>query len=136
MCLRNFCGTARGFSGGGAGRRGVTASGRLSGRRDIEELARNLSREHFGQQTVLSAKSGGEVPTTRQWLREVRIGPLKLTPEGSVYRLEGELAMGALLSGIAGLPTVVASPSIPSWNQMHAFLQEMRRLRESGISAT
>ena len=29
----------------------------------------------------------------------------------------------------------LASPTIPTWNQMRDFLQEMRRLRESGISA-
>ena len=29
----------------------------------------------------------------------------------------------------------VASPTIPSWNQMREFLMEMRRLRETGIPA-
>jgi hypothetical protein len=29
----------------------------------------------------------------------------------------------------------MASPSIPSWNQLLDFLQEMRRLRELGIPA-
>lgn len=42
--------------------------------------------------------------------------------------------MSGVLSGLVD-PQAVASPSIPSWNQMHEFLQEMRRLREAGIPA-
>ena len=40
----------------------------------------------------------------------------------------------ALLVGL-GATLEVASPSIPSWNQIHEFLQEMRRLRELAIPA-
>ena len=56
---------------------------------------------------------GKNVQDARQWLREVLTGPLRFTPEGQTYRVEGELAMGALLVGIVSgpLPTVVASPT-------------------------
>jgi hypothetical protein len=83
----------------------LAAVGRASvSRRSIETKVRDRLKEW--RDRLLTR----DVPTTRQWLREVLIGPLKLTPEGKVYRFEGELAMGALLSGITGLPTVVASP--------------------------
>ena len=45
----------------------------------------------------------------RQLLREVLAGPLRFTPEGRTYRFEGEAAVGRLLAGIAGLPTLMAS---------------------------
>ena len=35
----------------------------------------------------------------RQLLREILVGPLKFTPEGDVYRFEGEATFGRLLSG-------------------------------------
>jgi hypothetical protein len=47
----------------------------------------------------------------RQLLREVLAGPLRFTPDGRSYRFEGEAAIGRLFVGIAGLPTVVASPT-------------------------
>jgi hypothetical protein len=47
----------------------------------------------------------------RQLLREVLSGPLRFTPDGRTYRFEGEAAIGRMLAGVAGLPTVVASPT-------------------------
>jgi hypothetical protein len=40
----------------------------------------------------------------RQLLREVLVGPLRLTPEGRSYRYEGEAALGTIVAGMAGLP--------------------------------
>ena len=47
----------------------------------------------------------------RQLLREVLAGPLRFTPEGRSYRFEGEATLGQIVAGIAGLPTVLASPT-------------------------
>jgi site-specific DNA recombinase len=45
----------------------------------------------------------------RQLLREVLAGPLRFTPEGRTYRFEGELAVGRLLAGMAGLTTTLVA---------------------------
>jgi site-specific DNA recombinase len=45
----------------------------------------------------------------RQLLREVLAGPLRFTPEGRTYRFEGELAVGRLLAGRAGLTTCLVA---------------------------
>jgi site-specific DNA recombinase len=47
----------------------------------------------------------------RQLLREVLAGPLRFTPEGRTYRFDGEAAVGRLVAGMVGLPTVLASPT-------------------------
>ena len=47
----------------------------------------------------------------RQLLREILVGPLRFTPEGKVYRFEGEAAVGRLLSGAAELAPFMASPT-------------------------
>jgi hypothetical protein len=36
---------------------------------------------------------------------------------------------------VSGSAQAVASPTIPSWNQMRAFLEDMGRLRQLGFSA-
>jgi hypothetical protein len=41
----------------------------------------------------------------------VLTGPLRFTPEKKTYRFEGEAAIGRMLAGMAGLPTVLASPT-------------------------
>lgn len=48
-------------------------------------------------------------------------------------RFEGRVGLAAVFGAV--WVTNMASPSIPSWNQIHEFLQEMRRLRESAIPA-
>ena len=65
----------------------------------------------------------------RQLLREVLAGPLRFTPEGKTYRFEGEAAIGRLVAGIVGLPTVVASPMPASWNRIVTWLQQVEGLR-------
>ena len=63
-----------------------------------------------------------------------------LFPEGLRLR-DGKIGTAVTSRGLMQLRLTeggesgVASPSIPSWNQLQEFLQEMRRLRESGISA-
>ena len=78
------------------------------------------------------------VPQARQVLKRLLAGPIVFTPhreDGSrYYAFTAPINLGRLLTGMV-CANMVASPGIPSWNQMHAFLQEMRRLRESGISA-
>jgi site-specific DNA recombinase len=64
-------------------------------------------REHVNGWRALLTK---HVSDGRQLLREVLIGPLRFTPDGRSYRFEGEAAIGRLLTGMAGLPTFVASP--------------------------
>jgi site-specific DNA recombinase len=46
----------------------------------------------------------------RALLRDVLAGPFRFVPENDRYRFEGEAAIGRLLSGVAGLSTLGASP--------------------------
>jgi hypothetical protein len=73
--------------------------------------------------------------------------PLKFEPDGKTYRFSA-VATGKPIADTV-LPTVtaspgrsedgrqlpmpfeMASPSIPSWNQIAAFLESMRQLRDS-----
>ena len=65
----------------------------------------------------------------RQLLREVLAGPLRFTPEGKTYRFEGEAAIGRLVAGIVGLPTVVASLMAASCNHIGLWLRLIDCLR-------
>jgi predicted secreted protein len=67
----------------------------------------------------------------RQLLREILVGPLRLTPEGRSYRFEGEAALGTLVAGKAGLPTVLASPMPASWNRIAGWLRQINDLRHA-----
>jgi Recombinase zinc beta ribbon domain len=72
----------------------------------------------------------------RTLLREVLSGPLVFTPEGKGYHFRarvatGELIAGAVNDGAGAGAHKVASPSIPSWNQIAGFLRSMRQLRDS-----
>ena len=50
---------------------------------------------------------------SRQLFREALVGPIRFTPEkaAGVYRFEGEVALGELFTGIAGLAPFMASPT-------------------------
>ncbi len=78
------------------------------------------------------------VPQARQLFRKLLVGPLMFTPiieaRRRGYRFEGEVSIGKLLTGLVDT-TFVASPSIPSWNQILAFLQQMGQLLELAGSA-
>ena len=63
-------------------------------------------RQHVEDWRALLTK---HVADGRQVLREVLAGPLRFTPEGRTYRFEGEVALGGLLAGVAGLPTEVVA---------------------------
>src|SRR5262245_4983913 len=54
------------------------------------------------------ARLMGDLPDTREALREFLLGPLELMPEGRTYRFKGEALLGAALLGKAGFPTYVA----------------------------
>lgn len=73
----------------------------------------------------------------RRVLQTLIDGRLTFTPmadeEGEFYEVRGLDALPEIIGGKT--PVNLASPGIPTWNQIHAFLQEMRRLREMGISA-
>ncbi len=64
----------------------------------------------------------------RQLLREVLAEPLRFTPEGRTYRFEGEAAIGRLLSGTAGLPTFVASPTSNTCFSQREVRRSLRRI--------
>ena len=63
-------------------------------------------RQHIDGWRALLTKHTSE---GRQLLREVLAGPLRFTPEGRTYRFEGELAVGRLLAGMAGLTTTLVA---------------------------
>jgi DNA invertase Pin-like site-specific DNA recombinase len=85
------------------------------------------------------------VPQARQILQKVLRDRLTFTPEERDgqrgYRFTAEGSIFPLLVGMVPefaacpLSQTVASQSIPSWNQITAFLESMRRLRESGTFA-
>lgn len=74
----------------------------------------------------------------RQILRKLLETPLTFTPviDGvqRYYRFEAKVRFDRLIAGLA-LPQVLASRSIPSWNQIERFLQAMAQLRATGGSA-
>ena len=74
------------------------------------------------------------VPQARQMLRKLLVGKLAMTPlrvgRKGAFDFRGEASLGRLITGLAGFPRTVASPSIPSWNQIAGFLESMRRLRD------
>jgi len=47
----------------------------------------------------------------RQLLREMLTGPLRFTPIKRSYQFEGKSAIGRIVVGMVGLPTVLASPT-------------------------
>lgn len=70
------------------------------------QIERTVRRHVDGWRALLTS----HVQDGRRLLREVLAGPLRFTPTGRTYRFEGEAAIGRLLAGMAGLPTVLASP--------------------------
>jgi hypothetical protein len=64
------------------------------------------------------------------------VGPLRFTPVLEArrrgYAFHGAIALDRLVSGVIELKTLtgVASPSIPSWNQIERFLPDMAQLRQ------
>jgi site-specific DNA recombinase len=71
----------------------------------------------------------------RAVLRTLLIGPLRFTPVREErrrgYAFEGMLALDRLLAGVVDLPTVVASHSITSWNQILSSLRTLDLLRKT-----
>ena len=68
----------------------------------------------------------------RQLLREVLAEPLVCTPTRAGYRFRGRVKTGELVAGaVNGGAQRVASPTIPSWNQIANFLESMRQLKDS-----
>ena len=62
---------------------------------DRKAIERTVRQELTQWRSLLT----GNVGDGRQLLREVLVGPLTFTPEGDVYRFEGEAGVGKLLSG-------------------------------------
>jgi hypothetical protein len=68
----------------------------------------------------------------RQLLREVLAEPLVCTPTRAGYRFRGRVKTGGLVAGaVNGGAQRVASPTIPSCNQIANFLESMRQLKDS-----
>jgi len=68
----------------------------------------------------------------RQLLREVLAEPPVFTPTRAGYRFRGRVKTGELVAGaVNGGAQRVASPTIPSWNQIANFLASMRQLKDS-----
>ena len=74
---------------------------------DRKTIEATVKEKVAGWRTLLSKS----IEDGRQVLREVLVGPLRFTPEGRTYRFEGEAAIGQIVAGMVGLPTVVASPT-------------------------
>jgi hypothetical protein len=51
------------------------------------------------------------------------------------YELAVKPTLECFFGGVPALKKAVASPSIPTWNQIAMFLESMRRLRDSAGSA-
>lgn len=58
--------------------------------------------------------AGRDVALARQALRELLVGPLRLTPEEGGYRFDGELLLNSVLFGHVGLPTNLVRPGAHS----------------------
>ena len=96
-------------------------------RLDRAGIERNVRQQLAQWRSLLTTN----VTDGRQLLRQVLVGPLRFTPEGKRYRFEGEAAIGRLLAGSADLAPFLASLSVPSWNRLHGWLQEMDLLRKA-----
>jgi hypothetical protein len=73
----------------------------------------------------------GHVTQGRQVIRKLLVGSIRLFPNQQVgrgYRFEATVSFGRFLQGFVD-PTSVASPTIPTWNQVSGFLAEMQGLR-------
>lgn len=118
--------------------------GRLDNRQTSNDQAderRALMRELLRDWNALLS---GDIAEARPILDRVLAGRIAFRAVPSAhghgrYQLTVPIAFDRVFSTVIPelslLQDRVASPSIPSWNQMREFLNEMRRLRESGISA-
>jgi DNA invertase Pin-like site-specific DNA recombinase len=81
---------------------------------------------------------GRHVQLSRQALQKLLLDKIVCTVKddggGRYYELRARLSFGRIFSGIL-CPSGMASPSIPSWNQILAWLREMQSLRESANHA-
>ena len=88
----------------------IEAAERVDVRRfDRKAIERTVRQQLTQWRSLLTANVGDG----RQLLREALVGPLRFTPEGDVYRFEGEAAIGRLLSGTAELAPFMVSPTGP-----------------------
>ena len=80
---------------------------------------------------------GRHVSQTRQLLRKLIVGRLAIDPKvgnnGRYVRITGTGTLEPLVRGIC--PSMVASLSIPSWNQILAWLRQMDLLRKASGQA-
>ncbi len=77
---------------------------------------------------------GRHIGQARQILRKLLVGRLVVTPEGDHAEVTGTGTLGPFLSGVV-FPKGMASPSIPSWNRLRGWLQEMDQLRRAAGEA-
>ena len=62
-------------------------------------------------------------------------GAAVFTGVGRSYRFRGRVATGRLIAGAVHGQECVASPSVPSWNQIVRWLASMAELQRAGIAA-
>jgi hypothetical protein len=70
----------------------------------------------------------------RQMVKKLLDGPLLFTAKDGYFEFEGVGTLAEIMAS-DGVATMVASPSIPSWNQLLTWLREMQALRESSGNA-
>ncbi len=110
----------------------IEAAERVDVRRfDRKAIERTVRQQVTQWRSLLTSNVGAG----RQLLREALVGPLRFTPEGDVYRFEGEAAIGRLLSGTAELAPFMVSHTMPTWNQIAAWLQQAQELNRLHTAA-
>ena len=74
----------------------------------------------------------------RQILRALLQDRIEFTPSERdghrIYRYRGTFTIGPLLAGVID-PQALAYHTVPSWNQIHAWLRELAILKETVESA-
>ena len=104
------------------------AADRLDVMRCDRKAIERTVREHVEGWRGLLTK---HVQDGRQLLQEALAGPIRFTAEKRSYRFEGEVAVGRLLAGVAGLPPFLASLMPASWNQITVWLRQIDGLRHA-----
>ena len=88
----------------------ITAASTIRPRLDRNAVERQVRKRLTQWRALLAA----DTQEGRQLFREVLAGPIGFTPEKGitlVYRFEGEVQVGHLFAGIAGLAPFMASPT-------------------------
>ena len=82
--------------------------------------------------TIGAACWRSEVEEARPIISRLLVGRVRFKPLEAFgsWEMTGEGTLSGLVTG-GVVPNGLASPSIPSWNQIARFLESMRRLRDA-----